>query len=189
MKVMRDKILFFSAFLKYPKEIGSLVPSSRFLRDEVLKNIDFKNARYIVEYGPGTGCITAEILKRARKDVRILCFEVNKKFCSYLRKNIKDERVAIINDSAENVKMHLKGGGIPKIDYVISGLPFTSLSQDKKYSIIEKTRSILKTNGKFVVFQFFLNDFKRYLNSYFSRISTKFVPLNMPPCLVYVCRK
>lgn len=187
--MMEDKLLFFSTFIEYPKEIGSIVPSSKFLIDEVLKNIDFKNAKCIVEYGAGTGRMTTEILKKARNDARILCFEINGKFYSYLNKKIKDKRVTIIKDSAENIKSYLKKFNIQKVDYVISGLPFTNLSPEKKYIIIEKTRSTLKNNGKFVVFQFVLNSFKKYLYKYFSNISTKFVPLNIPPCFVYVCEK
>ena len=186
---MEDKILFFSAFLKYPKEIGSFAPSSKFLTEEILKNIDFKNARCIVEYGPGTGCITNQILKNARKDAKILCFEINKKFCSYLRKEIKDKRLMIINDGAENISKYIKKFNIEKIDCVISGLPFSTLPKNKKYTIIEATKKTLKTRGKFIAFQFFLNNFKKYLYNYFSKISTKFVPLNIPPCFVYVCEK
>lgn len=186
---MDDKLLFFSAFLRYPKEIGSIMPSSKFLTDEILKNIDFKNARYIAEYGPGTGCITVEILKRARKNAKILCFETNRKFCIYLKKNVKDERLIIINDSAENIKKHMKKLNIPKIDCVVSGLPFSTLPDSKKYVIINETKKTLKSNGRFVVFQFFLNNFKKHLYNYFSNISTKFVPLNIPPCFVYVCEK
>ena len=137
---MDDKLLFFSAFLKYPKEIGSVVPSSKFLIKEVLKNIDFKNARYIAEYGPGTGCITSEILKRARKGAKILCFETNKRFYTYLKNKIKDERFIIINDSSENIMDYVKKYNIPKIDYVVSGLPFSSLSVSKKCIIIKETK-------------------------------------------------
>lgn len=185
---MDEKILFFSTFIKYPKEIGSVVPSSKFLIKEILKNIDFKTARYIAEYGPGTGGITSEILKMARKDARILCFETNKKFCDYLRESVKDKRLIVINDSAENIKKYLKKFSIPKIDYVISGLPFSSLSINKKCIIMEETKSTLKDDGKFVIYQF-LNNFKKHLYNYFSKISMKFVPLNIPPCFVYTCEK
>src|SRR3989338_5630388 len=113
---MNGKLLFFSAFVKHPKQIGSIIPSSKFLIKEMLKHIDFGNARYIVEYGPGTGCITEELLKRARKDARILCFETNKKFYTYLKNKIKDKRFIIVNDSAENIKKHIKKFGIKKID-------------------------------------------------------------------------
>ena len=185
---MDDKLLFFSTFVKYPKEIGSVIPSSKFLVNEVMKSIDFKNAKCIVEYGPGTGTITREILKNARKDAKILCFEINRKFCNYLKKTINDERLIVINDSAECIERHLKRFGISKVDYVVSGLPFSTLPESKKSSIIEKTRGTLKDKGKFVVYQF-LNSFKKCISSYFSRISIKFVPFNIPPCFVYVCEK
>ena len=185
---MDAKLLFFSTFLKYPKEIGSVIPSSKFLSDEVLKNVDFKNAKYIVEYGPGTGSITLQILKRARKDARIFCFETNKKFCSYLRKNLRDKRLTIINDSAENIKIHLKKFGIPQIDYVISGFPFSALTDAKKITIIKETKNTLKNSGRFVIYQY-LSYFRKYLYNYFSKISVKFVPFNIPPCFVYVCEK
>ncbi len=185
---MDDKLLFFSAFIKHPKQIGSVIPSSKFLIKELLKNIDFENARYIVEYGPGTGCITEELLKRARKDAKILCFETNKKFCSYLRRNIKDKRLIIINDSAENINKYIKKFNIQKIDCVVSGLPFSVLPKNKRYIIIKETRKTLKYTGKFVIYQY-LNNFKKHLSKYFSKISIKFVPLNIPPCFVYVCEK
>lgn len=185
---MHEKIFFFSTFLKYPKEIGSAVPSSKFLINEVLKNIDFKNARCFVEYGPGTGCITSEILRRARKDAKVLCFEVNERFCGYLGKKINDRRLLVINDSAENINNCLKKLRISKIDYVVSGLPFTNLSVDKKHTVIEETKKALKNEGKFIVYQF-LNSFRKCLYNYFSKISIKFVPLNMPPLYVYMCKR
>jgi len=183
-----EKLLFFSTFIRYPKEIGSVIPSSRFLVNELMKSIDFKTAECIVEYGPGTGTITHELLKRAKKDARLLCFETNRKFCNYLRKNIKDDRLTVINDSAENIKKHVKVSGISKVDYIISGLPFSTLPVGKRSVIIEEAKGTLKTEGKFVVYQF-LSSFKKSIGSYFSRISTKFVPLNIPPCFVFVCEK
>ena len=183
---MNKNILFFQTFLKSPKEVGSIIPSSKFLIKELLKNIDFKNASCIVEYGPGTGCITSEILKKARKDAKIFCFETNKKFCIYLKEKIKDERLKIINDSAENIKKNLKKYNVHNVDYVVSGMPFSTIPNNKKHLIIQETKSMLKTNGKFVIYQF-LNNFKKYLRNYFSKISAGYVPLNIPPCFVYVC--
>lgn len=185
---MKDRILFFSTFIKNPKEIGSVTPSSRFLTNKILGSIDFKNAKYIAEYGAGTGRITIELLNRSGKDAKILCFEVNKKFCRHLREKIKDDRLIIINDSAKNVKKHLKKLGIGSLDYVISGLPLSSLDLSEKCIIMEETKNTLKDSGKFIIYQF-LNNFKKILHSYFPNISMKFVPLNIPPCFVYVCGK
>lgn len=185
---MDEKLMFFSAFLEKPREIGSVMPSSRFLIKKMLKNIDFENARCIVEYGPGTGKITKEILKRASKDCKVLCFEINKRLTSYLKRQIRDERLIIINDSAENIKEHLKNLGIKETDYVISGLPFSTLPRRKKYIIIGETKDTLNSKGKFVVYQF-ISSLKKHLYGSFSKITTSFIPLNIPPCFVYVCEK
>jgi len=185
---MDEKLLFFSTFLKHPKEIGSVIPSSKFLINKLLENVNFENAKCIVEYGPGTGRITREFLKRARKDAMIVCFEINKKFYGYLSKKIKDKRLVLINDSAENIKKHLTRLSITKVDYVVSGLPFSNLSDNKKCVIIEETKNTLKKDGKFVIYQF-LNNFKKYLYNYFSKISISYMPFNIPPCFVYVCEK
>ena len=185
---MEDKLLFFASFLKYPKQVGSIIPSSRFMINEILKNIDFEKAKCIAEYGPGTGVITKEILKRARKDAKVLCFEINKKFCTHLKKKIKDERLIVINDSAENIRRHVKRLGIKNIDFIISSLPFSVLSKERRMSIVMETKNTLNQEGKFVLYQY-LNNFRKYLKSCFPKISTRFIPLNIPPCFVYVCEK
>lgn len=185
---MEGKLLFFTTFFKYPKEVASVMPSSKFLIKELLKNINFENASCIVEYGPGTGCITKEILKKAKKEAKIFCFEINNKFCKYLREIIKDDRLVVINDSPENIKKYLKRHKIPKVDYVVSGIPFSAIPKDKKSIIIQETKNTLKTNGKFILYQF-LNNVKKHLSSNFSKISIRFVPLNIPPSYVYVCER
>ncbi|MDE2262321.1 MAG: methyltransferase, partial [Gammaproteobacteria bacterium] len=58
-----DALLFARNFFRHPRMLGSIVPSSRFLIRQLLAPIDWSAARVIVEYGPGVGCITAEILR------------------------------------------------------------------------------------------------------------------------------
>lgn len=62
--------LFASNFLRDPYMLGSIIPSSRFLVNAVLDGIDWTRARVIVEYGPGVGTFTAEILRRMRPDAQ-----------------------------------------------------------------------------------------------------------------------
>ena len=186
---MMDKNLFFFAtFLKNPKETGSVIPSSRFLVKKMLQGLDLHNARCVVEYGPGTGCITTEILKRSGRNTKVLCFEVNKKFCSYLRNTIKDERLIVINDGAENIKMHLDRLKIAETDYIISSVPFANLPNTKKWAIINETSDVLKSGGKFVTYQY-INSLKKFLHGCFPKVSTKFITFNIPPCFVYICGK
>ena len=48
--------------------LGSVIPSSRFLVNDLLNQIRWERAQLIVEYGPGVGTITQEILRRMRTD-------------------------------------------------------------------------------------------------------------------------
>ena len=185
---MNDKSLFLSLFFKSPKEIGSVTPSSKILVGQMIKHIDFRNARNIVEYGPGTGCITIELLKKARKDAKVICFETNKDLCYYLRKKIKDKRLIIVNDSAENIEKHLKRRKTSRIDYIIATLSFSTLGKGKKNEIMKETKKALDSKGKFV-FCRYVPHFELNLERYFPKSSMSFVPWNLPPSMVYVCEK
>lgn len=185
---MKSQLIFLSNFIRHPKETASIMPSSKFLREEIIKNINFENVRCIVEYGPGTGPITEEILKRSDKSTKIICFEKNKTFCNYLSNNLPDERLIIINDGAENIEQYLNELNIKEVDYVISGLPFSLIPETLKHEIIQQTKLKLRKNGKFIVYQN-SNHIKKYLKKYFNRISLNFEVLNVPPNFIHVCEK
>src|SRR6266550_2766669 len=58
----RHTMLFARNFLKYPQMLGSVIPSSPFLVNQLLARFDWGRASVVVEYGPGIGNITREIL-------------------------------------------------------------------------------------------------------------------------------
>ena len=185
---MKDSLMFLSNFIRNPKETGAVAPSSKYLTKEITKSIDFKNSKYIVELGPGTGIFTKAILKKASQDAKIICFEVNKKFCSYLSKNFDDDRLIVLNAGAEKIKTNLKKLNINGADCIVSGLPFKNFSNAKKRIILAETKNSLMPEGRFVVFQY-TNGLSKMLKEHFNRISRKFVPLNIPPSFVYICEK
>src|SRR5215475_13886486 len=81
-------LLFARNFFRHPLMLGSIVPSSRFLIRELLSPVDWTRARVIVEYGPGVGGITAEVLRRMHPDCRLIAIETNKDFVEFLRRNL-----------------------------------------------------------------------------------------------------
>ena len=85
-------LLFARNFFRHPRMLGSIVPSSRFLIKQLLEPINWGRARVIVEYGPGVGGITQEILRRMRPDGALIAIEMNPDFVSYLRSAIGDRR-------------------------------------------------------------------------------------------------
>src|ERR1700755_3392457 len=99
-----DAFLFFRNFFRHPRMLGSIIPSSRFLIKQLLQPIDWDRARVIVEYGPGVGGITAEILRRMRPDAQWVAIELNHEFVSFLRRSLVDERIHVVEGSAADVK-------------------------------------------------------------------------------------
>jgi phospholipid N-methyltransferase len=154
----------------------------------IIKNINFKTSKTIVELGPGLGTFTKLILKKAKPDARLFCFEVNKRFCSYLEKNIIDERMVLIRAGAEKLSSNLKKLKIKEADCIVSGLPFLNFSEPKKMEILREVKNSLSDNGKFILFQY-TNGLGRLLESHFSKVKRGFVPLNVPPSFIYICEK
>ena len=93
-----DAFLFFRNFFRHPRMLGSIIPSSRFLIKQLLQPIDWDKARVIVEYGPGVGGITAEILRRMRPDAKLVAIEMNGDFVSFLGRTLVDERFHVVQD-------------------------------------------------------------------------------------------
>jgi len=182
-----DQLLLFARnFLKHPKMLGSAIPSSRFLIDEVLDLVDWRRARVIVEYGPGVGNFTAEILRRMRPDARLILTETNADFVRFLRQSFPDPRLQVVHGSATDVAQLLKESGYAKADYIISGIPFSTMPDEQRNSILQTTHAVLDAEGAFLVYQFstrVLPDLKRI----FGRVDRGFEPLNILPAHVFYC--
>ncbi|MEA3177764.1 MAG: hypothetical protein QOI59_1287 [Gammaproteobacteria bacterium] len=182
-----DAFLFFRNFFRHPRMLGSIIPSSRFLIKQLLEPIDWDKARVIVEYGPGVGGITAEILRRMRPDAHLIAIEMNPEFVSFLRKTLVDERLQVVEASAADVKEIMQKFGHSKADYIISGIPLGSMPQAIRQPILQSTCEALASGGSFLVFQFttrVLPDLTRV----FRYVKRKFEPLNILPAHLFICQ-
>lgn len=182
-----DAFLFFRNFFRHPRMLGSIIPSSRFLIKQLLEPIDWDKAKVIVEYGPGVGGITAEILRRMRPDARLIAIEMNPDFVSFLNKTLVDERFTVVEASAADVNEIMKKLGLAKADYIISGIPLGSMPQAVRETILHKTREALAPGASFLVFQFTTRvapDLKRV----FRYVKRKFEPLNILPAHLFFCQ-
>lgn len=120
---MKDN--FFIQYITHPRTVGAILPSSKRLAGKMIDNINFADCKCIVEFGPGTGIFTKEILKKRNENTIFFLIEYNKEFYNILvSKYGQLKNVHIINDSAENITHYIKEYGIESVDYIVSGLPF-----------------------------------------------------------------
>jgi phospholipid N-methyltransferase len=182
-----NALLFARNFFRHPRMLGSIVPSSRFLIKQLLEPINWARARVIVEYGPGVGGITREVLRRMRPDATLIAIEMNPDFVGYLRGSITDPRLRVVEGSAVSVVECLRGFGHPRADYIISGIPFSTIPAQLRERILRKTADVLEPGGAFLVYQFstrVLQDLKRV----FGYVGRKFELLNVLPAHLFICQ-
>jgi phospholipid N-methyltransferase len=181
-----QRMLFARTFFRHPIMLGSLIPSSRFLIREVLDPIHWGRARVIVEYGPGVGTITGEILQRMRPNAALIAIETNADFVRYLRGAYPDDRLHVVQGSAADVKAILRQHGFDKASYIISGIPFSTLPAASRERILRDTKDALEPGGGFLVYQFssrVLADLRRV----FGNVQRGFQLLNILPAHLFFC--
>jgi len=178
--------LFASNFLRHPHMLGSVIPSSGFLVNAVLASIDWQRARVIVEYGPGVGTFTAEILRRMRSDARLIVIETNPEFVRFLPAAFPDNRLCVEHDSAENVQRILKRHGLKRANYIVSGIPLGSMPATLQSKISTASRDALDGEGEFLVYQF-TSRVLPVLRDTFPNLRRGFEIRNLPPAQLFIC--
>ncbi|MCB2408026.1 class I SAM-dependent methyltransferase [Hymenobacter lucidus] len=175
---------FVEEFFRNPATVGSLVPSSRELTDKVMAPIDFAQAHCIVEYGPGTGVFTEVLLARRRPETVLVLIEVSRRFCRLLQERYAAHaNVHVIHGSADKTGEYLQSLGIQQVDYVVCGLPFSSLPRRLGWRILAHTRQLLAPAGQLILFQYSLQNMKLF-GKFFRLREQEHVLLNLPPAYV-----
>ena len=162
------------------KETGTILTCSKFVGEKIAQKIPSIENETIIELGAGTGAVTQEILKKMNPAQKLICFEINKKFCKILEK-VPDKRIKVINDSAENISKYLK----EKSSIIISTLPLAIMKKEKN-DILKAVKKQLKPGGKFIQFQYSKKDYK-ILKSFFNEVKVNFILFNVLPGYIYTC--
>jgi phospholipid N-methyltransferase len=183
--VLKDRGLLLKRFLKAPDKIGSITPSSGYLKDKMLANLRWDEIACIVELGAGTGVFTEYIATHKRKSCCTIVFEQDQVLRELLERQYPDLHFA---GKAENIQETLKRFGILKADCIISSLPFATFPPEHRQEIVEDIHASLKDNGSFVAFQYSLQ-MHQMLKKRFKSVSLGFEIRNLPPAFIYYCKK
>jgi phospholipid N-methyltransferase len=175
--------LFLKGFVKHPVMVGAIVPSSRRTIRRVLSPVDWDRCQVFVEYGPGVGTFCQPVLDRLRRDGKLIVIDTNPDFIAYLKATIRDSRFSAVHGSAADVEAIVAAHGFDHADYVLSGLPFTTLPPGVGPAIMAATRNVLRQGGAFCVYQYTARA-RSLMSEYFPRIDKGFEPINVPPCVI-----
>jgi phospholipid N-methyltransferase len=185
-------VRFLKEFVSKPQEIGAIAPSSPELAREVVRCIDWEEVGVVVEYGPGLGAITREILTRT-EGREFFVIELNEAYADRFRGNFPD--VPLYRDSVANVVSIAAEHGVETIDCVISGLPWAIFSDSVQDELLDATFEVLREGGQFVTFAYMHGlalpagrRFRKKLTRRFLQVErSRVVWRNTPPAVVYHC--
>jgi phosphatidylethanolamine/phosphatidyl-N-methylethanolamine N-methyltransferase len=181
------RFAFFQGFLRRPREVGSIIPSSRFLERRITRAAGVADASLVVELGPGTGGTTRALLRAMRPDARLLAIEINPRFVALLQR-MKDRRLLVHAGSAADLPDVLRERGLPAPDAILSGIPFSTMKRPLGRAILRGVHDALNPGGVFVAYQ--VRDRVESLGSeVFGRASVQTELLNVPPMRVYRWQK
>jgi phospholipid N-methyltransferase len=168
--------------------LGSAIPSSRYLISHLLRHFDWKKAKVVVEYGPGVGTITREMLRNLSADGKLLAIESNHDLAAHLKENVDDPRLHTRLTSAANVGKALNSMRLDGADYIISGIPFSTIPRKERITILRNSWKSLKPGGVFLVYQF-SGAVLPSLEEVFGPVHQEFELRNVLPARIFRCEK
>jgi phospholipid N-methyltransferase len=183
-RAQSPRLQFLRGFLKHPVMVGSIIPSSRVVIEKMLGPVDWENTDLFVEYGPGVGTFTRPILDKLGPDATLLTIDTNPEFTKFLKESIDDERLVTVTGSAADVAKILADRGFDHADYVLSGLPFSTLPPGVGDAIGKATAQIIRPGGAFLVYQF-NPKVKAFIEPWFDRLERGFEWINVPPAVLF----
>jgi len=175
---------FLRGFLKHPVMVGSIIPSSKVLIDRMLDPVDWEKTSLFVEYGPGVGTFTRPVLERMGADATLIAIDTNPDFVKYLKQSIDDPRLVAVTGSAADVESIIADRGFDHADFVLSGLPFSTLPPGVGQAIGEATANVIRPGGAFLVYQFSPKVLD-FIKPYFEDIDRGFEWINVPPATLF----
>lgn len=147
---------FFRSFVRNPRGVGSLYPSSTHLAHVALRHADLSADDVVVEYGPGTGALTGPIRERIESvggtGGQYLGIERDKSFYDLLTQRLPG--LLFAHGSVEDVRQHLDAAGLSAPKLVVSGLPLILMPASTTEDIIRTAYEILGPGGSFRTFSY-----------------------------------
>jgi phospholipid N-methyltransferase len=168
-------------------QVAYIVPSSKTLINRVARKFDFSAPRVIAEFGPGEGCHTREIARRMHPDSKLLLFELDPELAGHLRGVFRDDpRISVLNTDAMNLHQELASLGFSHCDYVVSGIPFSTMEIRKKRRLLEDIHTALAPNAHSAFISYQMTNELRGHARLFHRVTSEYCVMNIPPMFVSV---
>ena len=188
-------IHFLQEFVLSPTATGAIAPSSPALAKEMVEGLELERATAVLEYGPGTGAFTSQVLQRISGSCRFVAIELNPRFAQQFRTQFPG--VTLHEGSVAEARKICDRYGIDMVDAIVSGLPWAHFGANLQQTLMSEMMRVLRPGGRFVTFGYLQGlllpagqNYAKVLPTYFSEVQrSRVVWNNLPPAFVYRCRR
>ncbi|CAO3352615.1 class I SAM-dependent methyltransferase [Azospirillum palustre] len=149
---LSESWLFFRRWLADPWAMGSVAPSSQALRRRITREIRRAPDEAVVEFGGGTGPITAAMLEAGIPADRLYSFEIDPDLAHHLR--ARCPAVTVIADDCRKAPELLGEALCGKVGTVVIGIPMITFPLEFQREVLDATFRILRPGGRFLLYSF-----------------------------------
>lgn len=151
-RAVKESELFFRQWLRSPKSMGSIIPSSRALARAVAKEVAWLPGSHVVELGGGTGAITNGLIEAGIPADKLVVVELDRALYEYLRDHLRG--VQVVQGDATRLDEILERLGVQNVSTVISGLPMVGMPDGFKRAIVEQGFRALAGRGHMLQYSY-----------------------------------
>ncbi|MCU7851671.1 MAG: methyltransferase [Candidatus Thiodiazotropha sp. (ex Monitilora ramsayi)] len=142
---------FLSAWLRNPRQVGAVLPSSDGLTQTMAAQVD-RGTGLTVELGAGTGAVTSALLTRGVTPDRLIVVEKDQILAAELARHFPALRV--LEGDAARLRKLLRRSALGLADNVVSSLPLLSMRTHTRIRVLAQIFAILHPEGKLVQFTY-----------------------------------
>ena len=148
----KEHFLFFLRWLRHPRQVGSVAPSSQQLAKLIAGQVKLVGDDVVVEIGGGTGSLTEGLLNAGIKPGQLFVIEKDLQFFRHLQTRFP--HLSILYGDVQQLPSLLPKSFIGKAAYIVSGIPMLNLDQQQRKHILDACFACMSPGASFLQYTY-----------------------------------
>jgi phosphatidylethanolamine/phosphatidyl-N-methylethanolamine N-methyltransferase len=182
-----DEARFLRSWLERPLVTGAVTPSGKMLARVMASYVDPRLRGPVVELGPGTGPVTAALIRRGVAQDRLVLVEYNPEFCKLLKR--KFPKATIVEGDAYDIRDSVGDFISEPGAATVSSLPLFTKPVEQRLELLKAAHELMHPGAPFIQFTYAVVPPIPTQSGEYSASGSNRVWLNLPPARVWVYRK
>ncbi|MDD7909664.1 methyltransferase domain-containing protein [Pseudovibrio exalbescens] len=187
LKKLRKDMQFVLEWAGNPLQVGAVAPSSPYLGQRMASYIPPYSRKPVLELGPGTGAVTAAVLKSGIAPTRLIALEYSPEFCETLRQ--KFDGISVVQGDAYNIAATLPQLPQESLSAIVSSLPLMNKAPRARLACLRAALDYLEPGAPFIQFSYALKPPVSVKGTELTVERSNWIFKNLPPARVWVYRR